>query len=390
MGGHPALRPRHLILACVLFVAACGGGGKKDASKPASKTDLKKPAAPPETEADRERKRHAAALKLVPEGSTCLPLALKDEGAPRLELAAIGADLIVCAYDIDKARLLGPVACWKVDVVGNGALTYQDPMPLPGRGIDVALDDHCARGYCLPKDAKPGTSKVAHMAWNLDGTKVVVLVGDDVHLFDGQTKEHVASFSVRGDKGVTNDPIEVHFGGDAIFVEGADQGPYSAVWGFKLDGTQIGPIVGIGGDKPLSTHRGSFSLLDKTHVAVAERGFETVTTYEIDTGKRAKAVRKLGKAVCKPDELDAFWHDGDKVTDKCKDSVMKMSGYLIGATAVMGTKSMIVLFRNDRLGELGVLDPKSLAEKKSVKMPWCDKSADKSDDALAQPKKPTK
>ena len=82
-------------------------------------------------------------------------------------------------------------------------------------------------------------------------------------------------------------------------------------------------------------------------------------------------MRKVGKLACKADELDAFWHDGDKVTDKCKDSVMKASGHLIGATAVTGSKNLLVLLRGDRLGELAVLDAKTLAEKKAIKMPWC-------------------
>jgi hypothetical protein len=211
------------------------------------------------------------------------------------------------------------------------------------------------------------------MSWNLDGTKVAVLVGDDVHIFDAGNKTHESSFSVRGDKGLTNNGVGVHYVGDTIFVEGADEGPYSAVWAFKQDGTAQGPINALGGkdEKPVSTYHGSFSVLDKTHVGLSENGMETLTTYEIDTGKRAKLVRKVGKLSCKPAEVDAFWHDGDKVTDKCKESIQKASGHLIGATAVMGSKSLLVLLRGDRLGELAVMDAKSLAEKKAIKMPWC-------------------
>ena len=98
---------------------------------------------------------------------------------------------------------------------------------------------------------------------------------------------------------------------------------------------------------------------------------ETLTTYEVESGKRAKLVRNAKKPVCKPAELDAFWHDGDKVSDKCKGSIEALSGHLMGATAIAGAKNFLVLFRGERLGELGVLDSKSLAEKKSIKMPWC-------------------
>jgi hypothetical protein len=380
----------------LLALTACGGGGKKAPAKP-EKTIEKAPPPPVETEADREKKRHAAAIEIVPDGSKCLPTSLKDDGAPQLQLAAVGSDAVVCAVDHDKSRLLGLVGCWKVDLA-SGSLAYSDPATttLPGASIDVKLDDHCARGYCLPKDAKTSAT-TAHMSWNLDGSKVAVLVGDDVHIFDGGTKAHESSFSVRGDKGLSNEPTAVHYVGDTIFVEGADQGPYAAVWVFKQDGTQSGPINALGGkdEKPVSIYHGSFSVLDKTHVGLADHGMDTMTVYEVDTGKRTKLVRKPAKVSCKPDELDAFWHDGDKVTDKCKDSVMKASGHLMGANAVMGSKSLLVLLRNDRLGELAVIDAKSLAEKKAIKMPWCEAGGGESKDgdgkkADADDKKPEK
>lgn len=379
------------VLALVLVVAGCGGG-KKAPTKPIAKPETKpaRPTPPPETEADREQKRHAAAVAIVPEGASCLPPAFKDDGAPRLELVAVGNGAVVCAIDTDRARLLGPIACWKLNLQ-TGALSYQDPTPMPGRGFDVLLDDRCARGFCLPKDAKLAGAKLAHVAWNLDSTKVAVLVGDDVHLFDAATKAHQSSFTIRGDKGVSNDPTAVHFVGDMLFVEGADQGPYSAVWMFKADGTQMGPLTAIGAkdDKPMSTYHGAFAILDVNRVAIAEKGYESVTIVELATGKRAKLVRKVAKPACKAGELDQFWHDGDKVTDRCKDGLNKIYGHLMGATTIAGNTSLLALLRNDRLGELAVLDAKTLAEKRVLRMPWCDKG-DKGDAAAAPADKPEK
>jgi hypothetical protein len=358
--------PVHVL---VLVSTACGGGGKSVA-KPTGR-DTKPAPTHPDTEADREQKRHAAALAIVPEGSKCLPVALKSEGAPQLQLAAIGKDPILCAIDTDKSRALGPVGCWKVDVT-SGALDYQEPQPLPGHGFVVKLDDHCARGYCVPGDAK-GTALIA---WNLDGSKVAMLAGDDVHLFDAKTKQHQSAFSIRGDKGVPNDPIGLSYVGDQLFVEGADQGASSAVWQLKEDGTKVGPLVAIGvkDGKPISTWHGTFSVLDPTTVGISERGMENLHTLQVETGARAKLVRKIGKLACKPEEVDAYWHDGDKVTDTCRETIQKNYGYLLGATAVAGSKSFLVLLHGARLGELGVFDKKSLAEneKKLIKLPWCD------------------
>ncbi|MBA3464170.1 MAG: hypothetical protein H0T46_29715 [Deltaproteobacteria bacterium] len=372
MARHPGLLAP-LFLPFVL--AACSGGGKTPPKKPVA--TKKKPVDPPkqtETEEDRDKKRLAAAHGIVPDGSSCLPTALKENTAPRLELAAIGADAVVCAIDTDETRLLGPVACWKVDLAGGG-LTYIPASPLPGRGISVLIDDRCARGYCLPKDAKAPAGKVARMAWNAEGAKVAILFGDDVHVYDASSKAHESSFSIRGDKGVTNDPGAVHWVGDMVFVEGMDSGPYAGVWAFKAaDGAPVGGIEAIGAKdgKPISTFGGSFSLLDKGRVAIAEQGFSTVTVYETANGARSKLVRKLTKPPCKNDEVDAYWKDeNDKVGAKCKDALQKNFAHLQGATAVAGSKNFLVMLRGPRLGELAVLDSKTLAEKKAIKLAWC-------------------
>jgi hypothetical protein len=351
----------------VLTMLACGGGGPKPVAKPV----VKPVAPPPETEADREQKRHAAALAIVPDGAKCLPTALKSEGAPQLQLAAVGKDAIVCAVDLDKSRALGPVGCWKVDLT-SGALTYQEPAPLPGHGFVAKLDDKCARGFCLPGDAKGQVL----IAWNLDGTKVAVLAGDDVHVFDAKTKQHQSQFSIRGDKGVTGEPSGLSYVGDQLFVEAADAGA-SSVWQFKEDGTKAGPLVAVGAKdgKPITTRHGTFSVLDGKTVGISDHGFENFHTLQVETGARGKLVRKIGKLPCKPDELDAYWHDGDKVGDKCKDAVRKAYGPFLGATAVAGSKSFLVILQGERLGELGVFDKSLLAEndKKLIKLSWCEK-----------------
>ncbi len=372
MAWHPATIARVLTPLAVLSFGACGGG-KKTPAKPKPTVDTAKQTPPPETEEDREKKRHEKIVAIIPENSTCLPTSLKEEGAPRLDLAAIGKDAVVCAIDEDRSRLLGSVGCWKIDL-GTGSLTYQMVMSLPGRDLPVKLEDRCARGYCLPKDAKLPADNVAHMAWNLDSSKVAVLAGDDVHIYDASSRAHESSFSIRGDKGVAGEPIALYWNGEGIFVEAGEK-TASNVWLFKPDGTAVGVLDAIGGKTPtpLSTYQGSFSLLDEGRVAVAEQGFSTVTTYETATGKRTKLVRKIPAGPCKKDELDAYWKDASaSLSPKCKDFVSKNFAHLIGAEAVAGSKNLLVLLRGPRLGELAVIDSKTLAEKKAIKMPWCE------------------
>ena len=376
MAWHPATIVR---IIAPIAVWACGGGNKPPV-KPEPEppvVDVKKPPPPPETEEDREKRRHSEAVQLIPNGSTCLPGSLKNTNALRLELAAIDKAAVVCAIDQDRTRLLGAVGCWQVQLLGAkaGELTYQTPAPLPGRGLSVMLDDRCARGFCLPKDAEVPPDPMAMMAWNLDGSKVAVLVGETVHIYDAASKAHEASFSIRGDKGVVGEPTAIHWNGGAIFVQATD-GTTAPVYVFKEEGAAVGPIEALGGGNkgPLSTRNGSFVLLNERLVGISEQGFSSLTTYEVENGKRAKLVRKVPASTCKAAELEALWRDpaGATASAKCKDYVAKNYAHLIGADVVAGSKNFLVLLRGPRLGELAVIDSKTLAELKTIKMPWCD------------------
>jgi hypothetical protein len=382
MAWHP---PTIVRLLVPLALVACGGSNRQPAEPAAiGAAEAKQPPAPPETEEDRERKRRLAANEVIPEGSSCLPTGLRNVNAPRLQLAAIGSEPVVCAVDQDRTRLLGSVACWGVEVRDSarlGALTYQAATPLPGRGFAVMFDDRCARGFCLPNDAKVPADLVALIAWNLDGTKVAVLAGDAVHIFDASSKAHESSFSIRGERGATSEPTGLAWNSDAIFVETSD-GTTSPVWVFKADSAPVGApqgaIEALGGKDraALSTRNGSFVLLDRTRVAISELGLSALTIYEIESGKRTKLVRKIPATACKKEELDALWHDQSaNVPGKCREFFARNYQHLIGADMVAGTKNLLALLRGPRLGELAVIDAKTLAEHKVIKMPWCDANA---------------
>jgi len=355
-------------------LGACGGGEKKPVKKPIVKVDTPKEPPKQETEAERAARRRAAAVEIVPEGSTCFPLSLKEQGAPLLELAAIDKQAVICAIDRDRARLLGAIACWRVDLGASGLIYQDDPKPIPGRNVSVLLDGRCARGYCIPKDAKVPDDNIVHMASSPDGSKVVVIAGDDAHIFDAAAKVRESGFSIRGDNGVTNTPTGVNWVGNSIFIQGSDDNDAeSYVFQFRTDGQAVGPLMALGGKKErkLSTHDGSFLILDETRVAIAEKGFASVTAFEVASGKRARSVRRTTNGPCRKNEIESFWSGDGEIRPRCKTHLEKTFSHLIGADAVAGKTNLLALLRGPRLGELAVLDVRNLNEKKAIKLPWC-------------------
>jgi hypothetical protein len=352
-----------------MALPSCGGDSKKKVTKKPVVTQ-KEPEPPPETAEDRAAKREAALDKIVPKDSTCLPLALKESDAPVLELAAVGSDAVVCANDRDRERAWGTVGCWTI-ALASGELAFRSREPVNSRGVAMKLDGKCALELCLPKDSTVPEDRRALITANGDGSKHAMLVGEDMHIYDGD-KAHEAAWSIRQDNGITGDPLRIDWVGDHIFIEGED-----GVWIYKAaDGAPVGAIEPIGSKdhKPISPKHGSFVVLDKQRVAIAEQGYSLVTTYEADTGKRAKLVRKINKGPCKDADAQAYFK-GDEVPEKCKAHMQKTYSHLQGADAVAGSKNLLVLLRGPRLGELAVLDAKSLSEKKTIKLPWCDEAA---------------
>jgi hypothetical protein len=350
------------------LLAACHTSGGPPPKAPNNKPVVTEPAPVVETEADREAKRLAAVHAIVPPGTTCLPAALNSKFGPRLELAAVENDAILCAHDTTRDRLLGPVACWKIDL-GSGGLTYREPAPLPGIGFMARIEERCVRGFCLPKDDDVPADKVAHLSYSLDGSKVAMLTGEQIALFDSTTREREGGFTIKGIGKVA----ALHSLGDTLFVEAGDA-KKRGVYMFKTDGTRLGAIDGP--DGALDVINGSFSLLDQSRVAIAEQGFTALTVLDIETGKKTRIARALPKSPCSADETAAYWAGGDDVPDKCSKHMVKTFDHLVGATAVAGARNLLVVLRNGRLGDLAVLDAANLAEKKSIALEWCEEPSE--------------
>jgi hypothetical protein len=384
-------------IVCVGFamtaITACGGGGaKKKPEKPKpTKPKVDKPKA--ETEADRDAKRLAAAQEIVPEGSNCMPAALKPaELAPSLELGAVDGSPVVCAIDTDQGRLLGPVACWSLDIK-SGEMTYRAPAPLPGRGFAVRLDgekERCARGYCLPDDALLPTPPIVHIAWSHGGDKVAVAIPGsepEIHIFGAADKAHQGVIKPKAteaaEKAMQTDLAGILFVGDVVAALGSANDAGAPVYLFKTDGTPVGAVERFGGKAkgPVSVKNGSASVFGDGMIALNEDALATVTTIDVKTGQRAKLVRKAPKTKCKQKDIDALLAGGgEKASDKCKTDYAKHYEPLIGGLLVQGKNNHLVLLRGERYGELAVVDAKTLVENRHYGPAWCEEKASTQDD----------
>jgi len=291
---------------------------------------------------------------------------------------------VLCAIDTDESRLLGPIACWTLDLQ-EGSLTYREPGPLPGRSFPVRLDGRCARGYCLPDDVALPTPAIAHMAWSNGGKLVAVaLIGSEpeIHIFSAEDKTHQGVVKPKdaehADKALPTDLAGFLFVGDVIAALGTPGDGGAPVFLFKSDGTPAGAIERLGGKTkgPVSIERGSASVFGDGMIALGEDAMATLTTIEVATGKRAKLVRKPPKTSCKSKELDTMLAGtGGKVSEKCKKDYAKQYAPLIGALLVQGKKNHLALLRGDRFGELAVIDAKTLVENRHFAAAWCPEAA---------------
>jgi hypothetical protein len=371
------------VFLCAIIAAGCGGGQKKPEPKPQPKPKPKPVVQKPETEEDRVAKRLAAAHEIVPEGTNCLPPALKPGGEmpPELELGVVDGSPMMCAFDTDASRLLGPVACWKVNLE-DGALTWVDGTALPGRGYAVRLDDRCARGYCLPEDVALPTPPIVHLAWSHKGDKIAVAIPGsepEIHLFGAQDKAHAGVIKPKdpanAEKALPTDLAGVVFVGDVIAAVGTAGDTGAPVFLWKTDGTAVGPVERLGGKLKgaVSVANGSTSVFGDGQIALNEDALATLTTIEVATGKRAKLVRKPPKTSCKQKDIDALLAGaGDKVKDKCKADFAKSYAPFVGALMVQGRKNHLALLRGDRYGELAILDAKTLEERRHFPAAWCE------------------
>lgn len=301
----------------------------------------------------------------------CLPKAHKGETR---QLGLVEGAPVLCTVVAGEAQSGSRVsACWDVDLK-TGSLATRAPAQLPGHGMSVALDAKgCYDGYCL---GKPEEGEII-VSPSTDGRHLVIHANLTARVFDVKTKKLVNSFGFRPEKGkdddaVSNAVVDVLYVGDTIYAVGSDAGPYIGVWAFKDDGTPRG-LIKEGGDS-FSVYTGTWSVIDDGRVAFSDEGMRRLLILSSKDGKRKLLKRRVKVAPCKEGDISAYLGESTDVPAACKKHIEKVFAPYLGATiAAMPGGDLLFALADKSGSELAVLDSKSLAEKKRIKLKQCAK-----------------
>ncbi len=309
-------------------------------------------------------------------GAPCLPKALfPKEAAPQLDLGLVAGAPVLCAHaDSDKGGLTG---CWGVDPK-TGALTIAPSSALPGHSVRGKVDAKgCLEGYCLlPKAA---ADEVLLRATSTDGAHEVVLREAALHVFDTKTKKQLRriELSAEGapdDTNVGNEPFELLYVGNAIYVAGSDAGPYQAVWSFKDDGKRTGLIKRAGADAGgFSIFAGAVNVLDDQHIVLADAGMQHLLVVTAADGVRTMTTRPVKPGTCKPGDLE-YLGETSEVSKACRRVLDKSFVPFVDLDPVLlPSGDYFAALGGKHRGSVAILDGKQLTEKKRIKLKVCAK-----------------
>jgi len=301
----------------------------------------------------------------------CLPKAHKGETR---QLGLVDGAPVLCTMIAGEAQSGSRVgACWDVDLK-TGSLNPRAAAQLPGHGMSVALDAKgCFDGYCL---GKPEEGEII-VSPSTDGRHFVIHANLTARVFDVKTKKLVKTFGFRSENGsdddsVSNAVIDVLYVGDTIYAIGSDAGPYIGVWAFKDDGTPRG-LIKEGGDS-FSVYTGTWTVIDENRVALSDVGMRRLLIVSSKDAKRKLLKRRVKLAPCKEGDIAAYLGDDADVPAACKKHIEKTFAPYLGATIAAMPGGDLLFALADRAGsELAILDGKSLAEKKRIKLKQCAK-----------------
>jgi hypothetical protein len=297
----------------------------------------------------------AARLELA---RACLPVGLRAPGAPRLALGQLDRAAVLCAVP-DRGA---PSACWKVELADGfspaGALTPRRAAPLPGQALTARPGDAVLAPYPY---ASAGDAPV-QLAFSDDGEALAIRSGDRIRTYDASSPRPLHEIALAHEPGLAWGAL--HWIGHTIFVEGTRDGALG-VWAFDArdEGAEILAPATTGRWHPAGS---TFVALDLLRVGIAAPGLASLTVYDLTalhSTARPPARDRSGAL--------APIVTGTVVRRACPAPPCDDDPSYTGADLVAGTRSLVALLRGPRLGEIAVLDPATLAERRTIQLPWC-------------------
>jgi hypothetical protein len=270
--------------------------------------------------------------------------------------------------------------CWTVNP-STGALTASKATALPGRSQDVTADAAgCVAGYCLTP--KPEIDMRLMWATSTNGARAVVLSRGEAHVFDTASKALLRRISLTGGGDdvpghtiVTSVAIRVLYVDDTIHVVGQDAGPFAAVWSFKDSGARLGQVTKDGqvDSGPIDVYRGSASIIDGSHVALADTALRRLVILDA-AGKRTTIVRQVDHAPCSEQDLGEAFHTDDtrRMSAACRRVIAtQFVPYYAADLVRLPSGAFLAALSEKHAGEIAILDKTTLREVRRLKLARC-------------------
>jgi len=322
----------------------------------------------------------------------CLPRALfppdQESAPPKLDLGLIAGVPTLCG--LNDANTSGVTGCWTVNAA-TGELTTSTTTTLPGHSQRGKTDANgCIEGFC--PSPKANSDELLLWATSTDGAHAAILRDYVLYVFDTSTKAQTAVIPLSDEKAaentnVSNEPMEILYAGNAIYVVGADAGPYTAVWSFKDDGTRAGIIPPNSSDERsggYSVYGGGVNVIDDEHIALIDAGLQTMLVVTAADGKRETLSRTISTAPCTKEEVlyhldlgDIEIGDGDAATQigvssACHATIVKnFEPYFDLDPVQLPSGDFLAALSGKARGTLAILDGKTLVEKSRIELARC-------------------
>ncbi len=322
---------------------------------------------------------------------SCLPPSLFTKGEastpPTFDLGLVAGVPTICA----SMTRSDPMRCWAVDPA-NGTLSATVATSLPWHARKGMLDaNRCLDGYCLSKPSEPKETEertgeqteAAFLVASTTGTKVAILSGRLIHIFDRETRKQLQTIplydeAAPGYTNVSNEPVKVFYVGDIVYVVGSDAGPYIAVWRFRDDGTRLGVVTSTGkaDDASFSVFNGGVNVLDDDRIMVADAALQRVRILSSKNEKNRERTRPSNLRPCTAVEVESALLLGDieSLSARCKATVKaSLEPFFDVIPIELSSGDVLAALSGKYSGSLSLLDGKTLKEKKRFKLLRCPK-----------------